>query len=166
MLHTLCMFFCFISLPVSPCVNEPCKNGGQCTPADNENGYLCECVRPWTGADCDKRKLVTWNKICQGWFYMDVSVCIIMPLQNPRECVYMQSVLCVKGVDVMILKSFWVDNLQQASEQLICFINPVWNSGSWSWLQWKIVGLYRFHTYVNSVVPEWCWMDYKVCLWP
>ena len=32
---------------------QRCKNGGQCQKADNEIGYECSCMPPWTGINCE-----------------------------------------------------------------------------------------------------------------
>merc|ERR1719233_1563080 len=34
---------------ISPCDNQPCQNGGFCANADNERGYVCECVESYKG---------------------------------------------------------------------------------------------------------------------
>ena len=36
----------------SPCLPNPCKNGGSCSANDVGNGYVCTCKSGYIGSDC------------------------------------------------------------------------------------------------------------------
>jgi len=33
---------------------EPCGENGSCEPAENDNGYICNCNTGWSGDACDE----------------------------------------------------------------------------------------------------------------
>ena len=38
----------------SPVKEEPCGENGTCEPAENDNGYICNCNTGWSGDACDE----------------------------------------------------------------------------------------------------------------
>ncbi|XP_018497663.1 protein crumbs homolog 2 [Galendromus occidentalis] len=46
------------SLPPDPCENNPCKNGGTCSPLDDFSEYQCICPPGFRGGQCEGVLLV------------------------------------------------------------------------------------------------------------
>ena len=46
---------CF-SIPVNPCLSNPCQNGGQCYAANDYYSFTCVCASPYAGTTCTDSK--------------------------------------------------------------------------------------------------------------
>ena len=75
-------------VPPSPCLSDPCLNGGTCEPvkvkgkpAVGDRSYRCHCLRGWTGADCQNH------------------ACIADPCTNGGKCVEADAEAIEKGRD-------------------------------------------------------------------
>ncbi|KAL4226034.1 hypothetical protein ACF0H5_014021 [Mactra antiquata] len=46
---------------VTPCTSGPCKHSGICTLTPNGRNYLCNCVGPWQGRNCEEKMVLMLN---------------------------------------------------------------------------------------------------------
>ena len=55
------MMICFTFINVdSPCMTNPCANGGQCMVTADQQGTGCICPAGFSGALCNDRKYISW----------------------------------------------------------------------------------------------------------
>lgn len=48
------LLFCICMLTANPCDTFPCRNGGQCSRATSDDGYVCSCLNGFKGTNCDQ----------------------------------------------------------------------------------------------------------------
>ncbi|CAG2188607.1 HSPA1s [Mytilus edulis] len=66
----------------SPCATNPCNNGGSCNEDDSSAGYYCNCMKGWSGDNCDVQD-VSGNSYSCG-FETASATCIFKDTTNDQ----------------------------------------------------------------------------------